>query len=214
MMSLRHNLLGSALFLAAILPGCGGHSRSDETHDADGRCEYDGQSYEPGSSFPAADGCNSCFCDENGGGSVSCTLVDCQPGCEYGGSVYAIGDAFPNGDGCNTCTCTAEGVACTTIACNRCSTLESEYGVASDEARQCDPTLDDDECTQAVTIGLVCGCPSFVNRAASEAIDRLSVISAEYHAANCRPSGIACGACLEPTGGHCSLAGRCEDVPP
>src|SRR5262245_47740713 len=41
-----------------------------------GSCVYAGRVYADGESFPASDGCNSCFCEA---GSVACTAVDCQP---------------------------------------------------------------------------------------------------------------------------------------
>jgi hypothetical protein len=49
-------------------PGCGG---------ADcGLCYYAGFTYKYGESFPAGDGCNTCYCDI--GGSVSCTQIGCN----------------------------------------------------------------------------------------------------------------------------------------
>ena len=43
-------------------------------------CEYDGETYSVGESFDAADGCNSCSCDEEDGEAmVSCTLMACDP---------------------------------------------------------------------------------------------------------------------------------------
>jgi len=40
-------------------------------------CEYDGQTYKPGDSFDATDGCNTCSCDD---GAVSCTEIACDSG--------------------------------------------------------------------------------------------------------------------------------------
>lgn len=40
-------------------------------------CDYDGQHYEAGASFPASDGCNTCHCGDNG--SVGCTKIGCPP---------------------------------------------------------------------------------------------------------------------------------------
>ena len=42
-------------------------------------CDYNGVHYEPGTSFPASDGCNTCSCTNNG--SVACTKIACIPGC-------------------------------------------------------------------------------------------------------------------------------------
>jgi hypothetical protein len=41
----------------------------------DDTCEWDGETYERGETFPAGDGCNSCHCGDDG--QVSCTLVAC-----------------------------------------------------------------------------------------------------------------------------------------
>lgn len=44
-------------------------------------CEYIGETYSNGDSFDAADGCNSCSCDEEDGEArVSCTLMACDTG--------------------------------------------------------------------------------------------------------------------------------------
>ena len=44
-------------------------------------CEYDGEIYSVGESFTAADGCNSCSCDEEGEETaVICTVMYCEPG--------------------------------------------------------------------------------------------------------------------------------------
>jgi hypothetical protein len=94
-------------------------------------CELDdGTVVEVGDSVPAPDGCNTCYCGEDGG--LYCTEMacvcdpatdeDCEPPppptCEYEGERYEAGETFPAGDGCNTCSCTDDGfVACTLMAC-------------------------------------------------------------------------------------------------
>lgn len=86
-------------------------------------CEVDGELYEPGDSFPASDGCNTCSCMSDG--SVACTEMFC--GCSYDGELYAPGDSFPSTDGCNTCSCMNDGgVACTEMACG-CSYAGAFY---------------------------------------------------------------------------------------
>lgn len=40
-----------------------------------GTCEYNGETYEKGESFPAEDGCNTCTCEEKG--AVACTEMGC-----------------------------------------------------------------------------------------------------------------------------------------
>ena len=79
-------------------------------------CEYGGEIYEAGTSFP--DGCNECSCDLEG--NVSCTDAVCASSavCEYGGDIYNVGSSFPAGDGCNECSCDAENiVSCTELDC-------------------------------------------------------------------------------------------------
>ena len=209
-----HNLAHWALLSAAVGPvGCGGQARSERSDQGAGvECEYEGQTYEPGDDFPAADGCNSCTCGDDG--EVACTLVDCPPlRCDYGGSSFELDTSFPAGDGCNTCTCTEQGVTCGTIPCNRCLTIANQYSEAHDAARRCNPDIDVEQCTEAVSVGLACSCPSFLNPANADALDRLERASSEYQATNCS-SGVVCGACLGPVRGYCTPAGVCEDVPP
>ena len=44
-------------------------------------CEYNGETYSVGDSFDAADGCNSCSCeDESGEAMVACTMIACDTG--------------------------------------------------------------------------------------------------------------------------------------
>ena len=61
--------LGSALFTLATACGPNRDGGSGAT------CDYDGKTYEAGGPFPATDGCNTCFCDEDG--YVGCTEMGC-----------------------------------------------------------------------------------------------------------------------------------------
>ena len=119
-MNHRHLLAGiSALFMSAmILPGC---FISDS--DDNDTCEFNGNTFDAGDSFPASDGCNTCTCES--GGAISCTEAACTTGCTHNGNLYQPGDTFA--DDCNTCTCEAGGnVSCTQIACNEPTTCEYE----------------------------------------------------------------------------------------
>jgi hypothetical protein len=83
-------------------------------------CEHGGRRYATGDSFPAADGCNTCTCFEDG--SVVCTRLACGQSCLYEGASYPVGESFPAGDGCNTCSCEAGGVVgCTFVLCLGCT---------------------------------------------------------------------------------------------
>ncbi|HKU40018.1 MAG TPA: hypothetical protein VJR89_17780 [Polyangiales bacterium] len=97
------------------------HVPSAEPEENAEGCVYAGKPYAEGESFPDADGCNTCFCEANGG--VACTLALClDPAaqvCSYGGRRYTIGASFPAADGCNTCFCPPSGhVGCTQKECN------------------------------------------------------------------------------------------------
>lgn len=79
----------------------------DETMGGSGE---PGDDCEPGDVTPAADGCNTCTCLDDG--TLACTEIGCEPGCEPGEEV-------PAGDGCNTCGCLEDGTigGCTRLAC-------------------------------------------------------------------------------------------------
>jgi hypothetical protein len=115
-------LLGAVALAGAA--GCKGNINDGR----DGVCEYNGKSYEPGESFPSDDGCNTCFCDEDGsfGG---CTEMYCAAVCDRGDKIYQEGESFSAGDTCNTCTCGAGGeVACTSMDCSECLEDDCDTG--------------------------------------------------------------------------------------
>jgi hypothetical protein len=76
----------------------------------------------PGDEAPSDDGCNTCFCTEEG--LWACTEIACDPsetGVDTQGSgddpVCEEGDEMPADDGCNTCSCVEGQWACTLIGC-------------------------------------------------------------------------------------------------
>ncbi len=77
-------------------------------------CEEGGKRYALGDSWDCSDGCNTCFCEEDG---VQATAVACLDPCFDGGEAYDIGDSWTCSDGCNTCTCTEMGVGSTMMDC-------------------------------------------------------------------------------------------------
>jgi hypothetical protein len=114
---------GVLVFVA--LAGCS----SVGVDPADG-CTYEGTVHPTGTTFPAIDGCNSCFCSADG--LVNCTLAVCLAdggvSCFYGGQLYDVGDSFPSTDGCNSCSCSPAGaVTCTERACAAPCTLDATY---------------------------------------------------------------------------------------
>jgi hypothetical protein len=81
---------------------------------ANKNCEYNGNTYVGGETFPSVDGCNTCGCDGETG-TVSCTEKVCYKDCTYNGQTYTNGETFKATDGCNTCKCDGETgtVSCT-----------------------------------------------------------------------------------------------------
>uniref|UniRef100_A0A2M4A037 Putative serine protease inhibitor i/ii n=1 Tax=Anopheles triannulatus TaxID=58253 RepID=A0A2M4A037_9DIPT len=81
----------------------------------------------PGTNFKHADGCNECFCTDDG--QAACTLLDCEPSSrrrrasppkpEIAPSRECVpGTTFKDADGCNDCFCSKDGhAACTLKLC-------------------------------------------------------------------------------------------------
>lgn len=91
----------------------------------DGTCGYprlecpDPDACEPGESFLAADGCNTCECPESGSrAEAACTEIGCGPQPDE----CIPDEEFPAGDGCNSCTCPTSGIrseaSCTETICS------------------------------------------------------------------------------------------------
>lgn len=86
------------ILMLVALSGC-------EDDDEGGYCIYQGTAYPIGATFPAGDGCNTCYCDEYG---ASCTLIACPDG---GGGIDAGASCMPSG-GC------AVGPRCGDVCCD------------------------------------------------------------------------------------------------
>jgi len=181
--------------------------RGGSAGSSGGSCEYGGQIYEDGESFPAGDGCNNCFCDN---GSAACTTIDCpEAGCLVGDTFHPVGAEWM--DGCNTCSCDApDSWACDLAECPECTDLSATYAAAMDEAKTCDPQLTG-QCSQVVFHGLQCGCDSFVNPENADAIALAEATRLDYNASSCG-GDVLCGPCLPPVSSYCSSEGRCVDV--
>lgn len=96
---------------------------------ADGTCRYEGQTYQPGDTFPASDGCNTCGCSADG--LVACTLRACA--CDYSDPArkwvarspeqcatvrFTCAEGLrPFFDDCG-CGCEAEATACSVGGCS------------------------------------------------------------------------------------------------
>lgn len=143
--------LSAALAIPALLPAC-------NIVLAGEGCYVGDAVYQPGDSFPDADGCNSCTCMANG--DVACTAKACVEGCFYQGNQYLPGESFPDSDGCNTCECMSDGqVGCTAMWCGVSCTWKGityqpgEEFPAGDDCNTC-KCIDDGsvECTEKACV--------------------------------------------------------------
>lgn len=126
MRTLRIPAVALALWVLVALPAC--NLESDPVPVCEGHAL--------GEQWTAADGCNTCTCEEQG---ASCTEMACpEETCEDG---HLPGDSWDAEDGCNTCTCMGDlSVACTLMACvNSCDDghLVGETWDAEDGCNSC-----------------------------------------------------------------------------
>lgn len=143
-----------ALMGAVIsVTGCG---KSESTpREARDFCEYDGRSYDDGSSFDASDGCNQCSCED---GSVACTQIACQPTCEelaesYGQLIDELKACDPAAERpCSysfteglACGCATFGTSAASAAAAEALTLQQQYSAqgcgAGVQCGQCDEPI-------------------------------------------------------------------------
>ncbi len=190
-------ILFVSLALALLMSACGG-STSD-TPGGGVTCEFGGQSYSPGDSFPAGDGCNTCTCGSDG--SVGCTMMGCaNPGCQYQGQHFSPGQDFPAGDGCNTCTCQAGGdIACTEALCLACSYNGQDYAPgdtfpATDSCNTC--TCQADGSVSCTEINCPTECvyagKTYKNGESFPALDGCNTCTCTPQGVGCTKVGCAC----------------------
>lgn len=132
--------------------------------------------------------------------------------CEVDGQTYESGTSFKAADGCNTCSCNDGEVGCTEIGCgDACLALGTSYQDLLARAKSCDPQVAN-ECTQLVSGGLMCACPTFVN---PKLYSKDAVAAAEMeYVANACGQGVTCGPCPPPPPrGYCAPNGQCADLP-
>jgi hypothetical protein len=157
----------------------------------------DPETCQPGSSFEADNGCNTCECPESGLKSeAACTQIACQPEPE----TCEPGSSFEADDGCNTCECPESGLkseaGCTEIACQP-------------EPETCEPGSSfeaDDGCN-------TCECPE--SGLKSEA--GCTEIACQPEPETCEPgdsipAGDGCNTCQCPESGLVSEADACTEA--
>lgn len=104
------------------------------------QCTYDGETYEPGESFPAGDGCNTCTCAEDG--SVACTLIACPDVCGGPDGLTCAADEYCNypigscGAGGATGVCELRPVLCPDIYEPVCACDDKTFGNACEAAAE------------------------------------------------------------------------------
>ncbi len=125
-MNMRWMMMACSLSLFAAT-GCDLPDKNigDETMgDTAGDSGNPGDDCEPGDVVPAADGCNTCECQEDG--TLACTEIACDPTDTDGDPTDPTagecepGTWVPADDGCNMCECLDDGTigGCTEIACD------------------------------------------------------------------------------------------------
>jgi hypothetical protein len=93
-----------------------------------------------------------------------------------------------------------------------CDQMQAAYGEALQQARECNPAIDAEQCTALTSSGIVCGCPVAINPAHEEAVAELLRLHNAFSQMGCE---VACPdiACIGPYAGTCqpadSVAGLC-----
>jgi hypothetical protein len=91
---------GSSAGLGGAGAGSGGSSAGGTSPAGMGGasevvCNYGDQTYRPGQSFRSVDGCNTCYCANDG--TIGCTLIDCPGSGGAGGSTGTGGSSGQGG---------------------------------------------------------------------------------------------------------------------
>lgn len=169
--------------------GAGGHSIGGNQSSSTGgvasagaSCMYGGADYPVGTTFAATDGCNTCTC--NNPIDIRCTTVECDGGCRYEGKLYELGAEFADVDGCNTCSCTANGVSCTTRACQCNPDTEWWRSYSATDPGQCKTTA---VSCNAVTVPFTnsCGCGCEQSKSCPRVFDCMAGCPSNEERAKC-----------------------------
>ena len=93
-----------------------------------------------------------------------------------------------------------------------CAELETKYSAYLAQAKGCNAAINALQCTLLIDTELSCPCSTYVNPAATAALDDLKALKAEWVAKKCG-AGIACPemACAQPQGAGCQVNGAGGD---
>jgi hypothetical protein len=87
-----------------------------------------------------------------------------------------------------------------------CDAIAADYLEALEGAQDCNPDIDAVQCTEQVPSNLGCGCPTFVNPANQEEMDRLKELQAAW-LKGCPIAVCPALACVLPERGFCTSSG-------
>jgi hypothetical protein len=114
-----------------------------------GTCQYAGAFYAPGTSFPAGDGCNTCYCEA--GGNVLCSQIACDACLALEKEYYSTLDRAKGCDpavSVEQCTVAVLGV----LYCG-CLTYVNAFGPPSDDLKRLERIFRESGCTIPVDCG-------------------------------------------------------------
>lgn len=146
----------------AIVKSCDGAGECKPLPEVDcAACTYGGVTYQDGDSFPAADGCNTCTCDN---GSVGCTEIGCPTPCDGIQTLLCPPGEYCKHDG-GTCglyellgQCEPMPMACDTVLDPVCGCNGVTYGNACEAAAAGNSIAHDGAC-EAEPCGGIAGTP-------------------------------------------------------
>jgi Kazal-type serine protease inhibitor domain/Pacifastin inhibitor (LCMII) len=144
-----------------IIDGVDGNGHGHGSSGSSG-CEVDGVSYSPGDSFPSSDGCNQCFCGDDG--QVGCTLRLCLATCGGIQGLTCPDDQYCSfapetrcGSGDQTGVCESRPEACTREFAPVCGCDGVTYGNACTAAAAGVSVSSQGECDGGLQVGDSCG---------------------------------------------------------
>jgi len=92
-----------------------------------------------------------------------------------------------------------------------CTAISDAYEAAFEQAKHCEPTAKQNQCTLLVGYGFQCGEQLYVNPDETEALAAIKAASTAYAEGNCAMP-VTCGAAPNPIGANCSPEGVCETI--